>query len=73
VTNFYLKKKDLESKSIYTCLFEKILDLESKIDYDYVFYYLYDNSIPVGLSHFKIPLRKIESIEISFFYLIFFN
>jgi hypothetical protein len=41
-----------------------------------MFYYLhekYDNSISIYLSHFKIPLRKIESIEIYFLSLIFFD
>jgi hypothetical protein len=53
---------------MYTCLFEKVSDLESR-SIRAVFYYLhkkYGNSISTYLSCFKIPLCKIESIEIYF-------
>jgi hypothetical protein len=60
---------------MYACLFEKVLDLESRSIRTMCVYYLhekYDNSILTYLGHLKIPLHKIESIEIYFFPLIFF-
>jgi hypothetical protein len=59
---------------MYIYLFEKASDLESDWLGIYIFYYLhekYDNSISSDLSRFKITVRKIESIEIYFFSLVF--
>jgi hypothetical protein len=58
-TRFYLR---VEFKSMYTCLFEKVLDLKSRL-IKTVFYYLnkkYDNPISTDLSYFKRPLHKID-------------